>query len=555
MSKKSNADGERIPIPTDLNVRFLDEMTKGSLHNKIIKYLRFGWPLGHDGKSIPKEAKSNHRGVLNFHQETYEYLQKEKDKGRIFGPHLEKQFMGKNGISPLNSVPRKNDSKRRFVLDLSFPKGKSINDGIDKNFYEGEEVQLKYPTVDDLVELIIKKKKQFPQEKVLLWKRDLKSCYRQFKLCPGSVHLVGYKFEEKYWYDLVLAMGSTSSAQICQKITNLIRFVFENRYDDEVRNFLDDFFSAQIETLAQQSYLNMKDVLGQAGIEENPEKACAPATSMIVLGILFDTETMTLRLTQEKSDELVEELLKWPGRTSCTLRQMQSLIGKLNFASGVVRSGRVYMARLINALRIKGKNSQSTLTLSTDNLNDVRWWIEQIKLRKGVPMISKMVSRAWLAPGSVWSSDSSLTGLGGWSQKTGMFFHYKLEEPWTELDINSLECLSLMLCFHKWAEQCTNKRVLINCDNQTTVNVINSGAAKNRFLQACLREIYHICAMQNAEIRVVWVKTTENSIADCLSRWDQHPKYEQAFRKSTKDMRIQETIISPEDLKFTYTDV
>lgn len=225
----SNAEGLCIPVQTKLNIQYIDALTKESPHNQIVKYLQFGWPLGHDGRKLPKEAKRNHAGVTGFPRETEQYLQNEKGKGRIFGPHDRKQFQGQNGISPLNSVPRKSDQKRRFILDLSFPRGKGINAGIDKDFYEGQEVDLKYPTVDDLVELIFKKKKQHPNQKKISWKRDLKSCYRQFHLCPGSVHLVGYKFQEKYWYDLVLAMGSSSSADICQKITNLVRYIFQMR--------------------------------------------------------------------------------------------------------------------------------------------------------------------------------------------------------------------------------------------------------------------------------------------------------------------------------------
>lgn len=340
----SNADGLKIPIKTKLKVEYFEQMCKDSVHYKNVKYLKYGWPLGHDGKTIPNEPKGNHKGVLDFPDATREYIQSEKKKGRIYGPCDTKVFQGKNGISPLNSVPRKNDEHRRFILDLSFPKGKGINAGIDKDRYQGEEVVLRYPTVDDLVHLIMKHKEENPGVKVLLWKRDLKSCYRQFALCPGSIHLVGYKWEDKYWYDLVLAMGSTSSAQICQKITDMVRYIFEMRYNDYVHNFLDDFFSAQVELHAWSSYQNMHTLLDNLGMEESKEKACPPNTQMVVLGIQFDTIKMTLSLTQEKMDELVKELKNWQNRMSCSIKQMQSLVGKLNFASGVVRSGRIYMA-------------------------------------------------------------------------------------------------------------------------------------------------------------------------------------------------------------------
>lgn len=161
---------------------------------------------------------------------------------------------------------------------------------------------------------------------------------------------------------------------------------------------------------------------------------------------------------------------------------MQSLVGKLKFAARVVRSGRIYMARLINTLRLKEKSAGYRLELSSENLNDVQWWLEHIGLYNSIPIESAMIAHKWEAPGSVWNSDSSSTGLGGWSVKTGKFFHYTLDAELQNLDINSLECLSLMLCLRKWAGESQGKRVLIHCDNQTTVAVVNSGIARTKYL-------------------------------------------------------------------------
>lgn len=320
-----------------------------------------------------------------------------------------------------------------------------------------------------------------------------------------------------------------------------------------MRNFLDDFFSAQIESRAVQSFRNMHILLKQIGIEESLEKACFPSEQMIVVGILFDTVTMKLSLTDEKMVEIIEELNKWENKTKCSLKQMQSLVGRLSFAAGVVCSGRVYMSRLINSLQKNVRDKTGQIQLTPENLNDVRWWLEHIRLRNGIPMDSLMVNKKWEPPGSVWSSDSSATGLGGWSEQTAQFFHHTLNQEDRDRDINSLECLALLLCLRKWSEQCRGKKVLVYCDNQTTVAVVNLGATKSRFLQACLREIHHICALNSAEIRIVWLKTSENTIADSLSRWDQHPKYPLQFAELTKGYAKNETIIYEEDLKFLYT--
>ncbi len=44
-------------------------------------------------------------------------------------------------------------------MDLSFPAGKSVNDMINPSKYLGKASQLKYPSVDDLVELVKNKGK------------------------------------------------------------------------------------------------------------------------------------------------------------------------------------------------------------------------------------------------------------------------------------------------------------------------------------------------------------------------------------------------------------
>lgn len=318
---------------------------------------------------------------------------------------------------------------------------------------------------------------------------------------------------------------------------------------------MDDFFSAQIEWEAETSFNNMSILLKQLGIEESFEKACYRSEIMVVLGIRFNTVTMTLSLTEEKMMEIVSELKKWKAKNDCSLKQMQSLVGKLNFAASVVRSGRVYMARLINTLRKNAQTRNGRIELSKDILNDIQWWSEYIRQQNGIPMTSLMVNKNWEAPGSIWSSDSSSTSLGGWSEKTSQFFHFTLGRDHSALDINSLECLALLLCLKKWAEQCRGKKVLVYCDNKTTVAVVNSGAAKSKFLQACLREIHHICALNSAELRSVWLKTSDNSIADALSRWEQHPKYPLQFAKLTEGLQTSETKINQHDLKFQYTSL
>ena len=96
----------------------------------------------------------NHTGATDYPEEMKQYLQKECKKQAVVRPFNKNPFNSVLRISLLNLVPKKETDERRVILDLSFPKGNSINDFISKEEYLGEKMLTVYPNVDDLVQLI-----------------------------------------------------------------------------------------------------------------------------------------------------------------------------------------------------------------------------------------------------------------------------------------------------------------------------------------------------------------------------------------------------------------
>ena len=60
-------------------------------------------------------------------------------------------------------------------------------------------------------------------------------------------------------------------------------------------------------------------------------------------------------------------------------------------------------------------------------------------------------------------------------------------------------------------------KVLIKCDNNAVVKVLNVGKARDPFLGACARNIWYLAAMADVELQYVLGKN--NTVADLLSRW------------------------------------
>ena len=72
-------------------------------------------------------------------------------------------------------------------------------------------------------------------------------------------------------------------------------------------------------------------MLSSCGIEESKEKACPLSTKMVFIGVMFDTEDLTLSVIPEKLQEILELVESWLQKQSATLQGLQSLVGKLSF--------------------------------------------------------------------------------------------------------------------------------------------------------------------------------------------------------------------------------
>lgn len=64
-----------------------------------------------------------------------------------------------------------------------------------------EPISLTYPTIDSIVDAVISL-----GHGCLLYKCDLKKAYRQFPVDPKDYHLLGYTWDNEFYFDTVLTM-------------------------------------------------------------------------------------------------------------------------------------------------------------------------------------------------------------------------------------------------------------------------------------------------------------------------------------------------------------
>ena len=286
-------------------------------------------------------------------------------------------------------------------MDLSFPEGGSINDGINKDRYRGKEVNLRLPGVDALLQIIFKKGRA-----CLLFCRDLKSAYKQVPVCIGEIDLLGYTHKGLVYFDLTLPMGLTNSAFICQQVTDMIMYIFKQEGYDGT-NYLDDLAVAELLELAQQAYQILADILVACGAQEAEAKAIPPSMCMLFLGILIDTILMRLSIDDTRMREIRTELKNWLNRSHANLKQMQSLVGKLNFCATAVRAGRLFFSRILAFM--KQMPQAGHVRIPEEVTKDIDWWLKFMPQFNG---ISAIPENKWTGPNADFLNGRMPTGHG-----------------------------------------------------------------------------------------------------------------------------------------------
>ena len=101
--------------------------------------------------------------------------------------------------------------------------------------------------------------------------------------------------------------------------------------------YLDDFLTlGATKQECERGYQLLSNLLLELGFTLSVNKAVAPCQQLVFLGIQFDSFAMTLSLPLAKLVELDQLVKAFLFRKAVSKRELQRLIGKLNWACRVV---------------------------------------------------------------------------------------------------------------------------------------------------------------------------------------------------------------------------
>ena len=474
---------------------------------EILLGLKFGWPTGRlPTQKDPEPTFKNHKGARDFPEALHKYIEKESRNNAILGPFKKIPFHSRVGISPISTRPKKNTEERRVIVDLSFPHGAAVNDGMIKGNYLGFTAELRFPRTDDLAFRIA----QLGFQNVM-FKVDLSKYFRQISLDPADYSMTGYIIDGELYFDKVLPMGMRMAPYITQRISNAIRYIHE-RMNYFLLNYIDDLLGAEKQTRIQPAFQHLLKILKDINVEVAQDKIIPPTTRIEFLGVTFDSEKMTIEVTQERITEMLMELNTWNAKTTATRKELESLIGKLQFASKCIKPGRTFIARLLQWLRTM--NRKSRYNTPSEALKDISWWGKCLEQYNGVSIL-------WLTkkpePDSLLATDACPKGFGAICGQE--YIHDEFPQHLQDTNIAYLELLAVIAAVRTWKQKLQGNYFWVLVDNEAVSTIINTGASKDPLLQEGLRHLLMTAAMHNFMIKVKHIRGVDNRIPDWLSRW------------------------------------
>ena len=262
-----NAFGAKVLVPTSLLLANWKTFLSNYHDNIVVDFLTYGWPINYTACTRPVSSSHNQPSALNFDSHVQAYIDTELSYNAIAGSFNSPPFADDFVCSPLQTVPKRGSSTRRVVMDLSYPQGSSVNDGIPSDTYLGDQFKLRLPGMDRLIEFILAK-----GQNCLVFKKDLRRAYRQFPFDPKDYSLLGFCYQGKFYFDTHCPFGLRSLALICQRTTKAVVHIF-NEQGFSAHVYLDDFYGAEYQSLASQAFSQLGQLFQQLGLDSSP-KTC-----------------------------------------------------------------------------------------------------------------------------------------------------------------------------------------------------------------------------------------------------------------------------------------
>ena len=305
----------------------------------------------------------------------------------------------------------------------------------------------------------------------------------------------------------MFAFWASISCALFQKISDALKWLakYRSQAPQSITNYLDDFLFVAL-TLIMCNHLIQQflDLCNLIGIPIVLEKTEWGAFYNTFLGILLDGASLTLAIPLDKKTKVLNLLTSMVARKKATVREIQGLCGTLNFLNKAIFLGSTFVWRMyakfagsmtLPSFNSCAPNSEQMLqqkkiyrlkqhhhiNLDAEFKADCKIWIKFLDNESSKTINQPMVG-LW-APAKTsteinfYSDSSAAKNLGYGCVFQNNWIHGIWEPGYIKCFKPSIEYLELFaLCTGvlTWESQLRNCRIILFCDNQAVVQMVNS---------------------------------------------------------------------------------
>ena len=279
-------------------------------------------------------------------------------------------------------------------------------------------------------------------------------------------------------------------------------------------------------------------ICADLGVPLAEEKTMGPSCVMTFLGLEIDTLEMVIRIPQTKLFEIKKKLLY-------TLRELQSLVGSLNFCGRAIPSVRAFNRRFCDAMCGIVKHSHF-IRVSSGMKEDIKMWLTFLTNFNGSRPICENV---WLLNTQIdlFTDSAGNPKLGCGVYYSGHWTFFQWPENWGKpeimLDITFLELVPILLSIFLFKDELCNKQILFHTDNKALVAILNKKSSRSKRVMELVRPFVLHTMLYNMQFKAVHIEGRKNSIADAISR-----KQWQRFRNLDPEADAEATPVPQEFL-------
>ena len=327
-----------------------------------------------------------------------------------------------------------------------------------------------------------------------------------------------------------MPFGAATSCSHFQRFSNAVAHIVKCLTKHNNVNYLDDFFfAAVLKYLCNQQVHTFLQVCQEICFPVSMEKTFWATTRLSFLGLVLDTSHQLICVPIEKITKGIELIKHVKSKKKIKLKLLQKLTGFLNFLCKAVSPGRAFTRRLYSyGANLTNKHHHLNVTLEMKA--DLDTWLlflehPSVFCRKFLDLSAKTYTHTLN-----WFTDASANhklGAGGISDSNWYILQWDSNfiEKFNP-SINYLELYALTIAIFNWIHKYSNMNVVLFCDNQSVVYMVNSSSSRCKNCMILIRMIVLKCLTHNVKITLKYVRSEDNTFADLLSRM----KYKE-FRK------------------------